>query len=147
MICQRSRDRKSNCPNSSICSSSHLPLKKRVLACDDGSSSKKISPLTKESLEAMSPPASQTLCARALATPSVTDDSRSATSNSSSSSTSPLHTPTLPLASAGSMSMPLAITKDSKFVAGVLKERDEMERGRVAKAMLYQAFMQALRGD
>jgi hypothetical protein len=132
MMCKRSRDQKISSSNSS--SSSHLPLKKRVHS--DDSLSKKVAPLTKESLAAMSPPELQTASALALATVSVTDDNRSATSNSSSSSSS-----------SSSMTLQPCISKDNAFVAEVLKEREETERVRVAKAMLYQAYLQALQAE
>jgi hypothetical protein len=136
MMCKRSRDQKIISSNSSSCSSSHLPLKKRAHS-DDSLSKKIVAPLTKESLEAMSPPESQTPSARALATVSVTDDTRSATSSSSSSSSS----------SSPSMTLQPCISKDNAFVAGVLKDREETERLKVAKAMLYQAYLQALHAE
>jgi hypothetical protein len=142
MMCKRSRDQKIISSNSSSCSSSHLPLKKR--AHSDESLSKKVAPLTKESLEAMSPPISQTPSAQALATVSVTDDTRSATSNSSSSSSSSSSpSPSPP----PSMTLQQCISKDNAFVAAVLKEREETERLKVAKAMLYQAYLQALHAE
>jgi hypothetical protein len=140
MMCKRSRDQKIISSNSSSCSSSHLPLKKR--AHSDESLSKKVAPLTKESLEAMSPPISQTPSAQALATVSVTDDTRSATSNSSSSSSSS-SSPSPP----PSMTLQQCISKDNAFVAAVLKDREETERLKVAKAMLYQAYLQALHAE
>jgi hypothetical protein len=140
MMCKRSRDQKIISSNSSSCSSSHLPLKKR--AHSEESLSKKVAPLTKESLEAMSPPISQTPSAQALATVSVTDDTRSATSNSSSSSSSS-SSPSPP----PSMTLQQCISKDNAFVAAVLKDREETERLKVAKAMLYQAYLQALHAE
>jgi hypothetical protein len=136
MICQRSRDRKSNSSDSP--SSSHLPLKKRKHS--DDFLSKNVAPLTKESLEAMAPPQSQTPSARALATISVTDDTSSATSNSSSSNGSSS-------SSLSSMSPQSSISKDDTFVVEALKVREEAERAKVAKAMLYQAFMQAMQAE
>jgi hypothetical protein len=131
MICKRSRDQKIISPDSSSCRLSNLPLKKR--AHSDDSLSKKVAPLTKESLALMSPRESQSPSARTLATVSVTDDTRSATSSSSSSSSS-----------LSSMAVQPCISKNNAFVAGVLKEREETERLKVAQAMLYQAYLQAL---
>jgi hypothetical protein len=84
----------------------------------------------------MSPPESQTPSARGLAAVSVTDDNRSATSNSSSSSSS-----------ASSMTLQPGILKDNAFAAGVLKEREQTESTRVATAMLYKAYLQALHAE
>jgi hypothetical protein len=45
------------------------------------------------------------------------------------------------------MTLQPCISKNNAFVAGVLKEGEETERLKVAKAMLYQAYLQALHAE
>lgn len=98
-----------------------------------------VSPLTKESLDAMSPQVSQTQgeAGPNVATVSVTDDSRSVASSSTNQQQQPG-------ASVVPQTPQPGITRDSGFAANVLLERDEQERVKVAKAMLFEAYMKAL---
>ena len=135
MVCQRSRDRKADKKNSS------LPLKKRRKQIESH-----IAPLTKESLETISAP--ELKKCQGPATVSVTDDSHSITSNSNSSESTPESTsavsfPPVP----ATVPLRRGITTDASFVAAALKQRDEMEHLRIAKAMLYESYLQALRGE
>lgn len=131
MVCQRSRDRKSSTPTNTT-SNSKLPLKKRSLIAI--TTPIEVAPLTKEHLDAMSSPERQTH-PPPVATISVSDDSRSVASNSTSSQQA---TPQLPQP---------GIAFGQAVVVIALKERDQMERIKVAQAMLREAYLQALRGE
>jgi len=133
MVCKRSRDRKPDKKNS------HLPLKKRRQE-----SNSPIAPLTKESLEAISP--SEPKNSQLSAYISVSDDSRSTTSNSNSTAStniSPVSAPPVP----ATIPLQRGITTDASIVAAALKQREEIERLRIAKAMLYESYLKALRGE
>jgi hypothetical protein len=134
MVCQRARDRKKK--------DSNLPAKKRQVAV-----------LTKESLDAMDKEqASQSgflslpeldTSPRKCTTVSVSDDSKSTRSNTTSSSAKaslpqPLVPPLRPVTE---------ITSNVDLVQRAIAKRNEEERIRVAKALLYHAFLQASRGE
>jgi len=125
MVCQRSRDRKSE--------SKHL--KKGSPQKKSAKNTPKVSPLTKASLKAMdaSSSAPQVTNLQSFTAPSVTDDSRSDASSGESSIASSRFDSTIKT----------VISSDKTFVASSLQKRDQMERVRVAKSLLYQSFMKA----
>ena len=130
MVCRRSRDR--NVGNKKT------DLKK---ASSIESSKKKVAPLTPETLAAMSP---VTPIKGAPTSPAaVSDDSRSEVSSSNTSlSSSGAHFPGFTQKHSRDV-----IVADSKVMEASLRQRDEEERLRIAKAMLYDAYQKALRGD
>ena len=98
----------------------------------------KVAPLTRETLAAMSPH-KEALTHSPVA---VSEDSRSVVSSSNLSvSSGALSTG---FSQKGSRNVVLA---DAKLIEASLRQRDEEERLRVAKAMLYDAYQKALRGD
>jgi hypothetical protein len=132
MVCQRSRD----CSKGEKESEEELTKKHAVATGDRG---KKIAPLTKASLEKVLPP-DTTIIRKSVATISVSDDSRSESSGSHSSTPSKM----LPPASIQTLT---GSAISSKFVQETLRERDAIEALNVAKAMLYEAYLKALRGE
>jgi hypothetical protein len=122
MVCQRSRDSK---PEAKVAAASPKAPPRGAATEPDPATP----PGTLDSLEgAMTPASAHTTCAA-----SVTDDSRSEDSLSDDS----------PYAS-NCGRIPQGITTDKEVVAMSLQRRDEMESLRVAKAMLYESFIQAL---
>jgi hypothetical protein len=129
MVCQRSR---ANAKQS----------KAKLLLPVETAAHVKIAPLTKESLDTILPTTTSTgeapkTEAAHVAAVSVSDDTGSedssgaATSNGSASS--------LPTLKRG-------ISSDKEFVQRVLKDHEEMERLRIAKVVLYRAYIEALQG-
>ena len=92
----------------------------------------KIAPLTKESLDTIIPSTTaQTSQGNArVATVSVSEESASEDSSNAAR---------LPAIKQG-------ISSDKEFVQKVLKDHEEMERLRIAKVMLYRAYVEALQG-
>merc|ERR1719446_867281 len=129
MVCQRSRERKGE-KKALPCKS---PLKKRVSNAAEST----VAPLTLEILDSM---ASATNL-KPSSPASVTDDSRSDTSSSNSPEEMSLSPPQVSVSV-----IPKGITSDKAFLAQTLKKRDEMERLRVAKVMLYDAYLKAVQG-
>ena len=132
MVCQRSRDRK---PEAKCVTPAAAAAKSRASAASKTPPRRQVdrappATLTADGLDGASP-ASAALASCAA---SVTDDSRS--EDSCLSDTSP-HT-------SNCARIPRGITTDKAVVAMSLQKRDEMERLRVAKAMLYESFIQAL---
>ena len=138
MVCQRSRDRKGEAHKKSHKS---LPLKKRM--------SEEYAPLTKESLDSMLPNQSHLGEARTVSV----DDNRSVASTANSASTGALNgsqaTAATPQASAtvASSTTQSRFCTNSDIVKKALRRRDEEERLKVAKAMLYQSFLKAVNGS
>ena len=98
----------------------------------------KIAPLTKESLDNILP-ASTTGAAKGIpraAPVSISDESASEDSRAVSGSDQPARLPTIKQ----------GISSDKEFVQRVLKDHEEMERLRIAKVMLYRAYVEALQG-
>lgn len=130
MVCQRSRDRKGDQNKKA---NSSLPLKKR--------SAEHFAPLTKASLDSMLSGQTTTTLYDNARTVSI-DDNRSIISSSNTSS-----------AAAATGSQPSSaivgrgVCTDEKVVKQALCRRDEEERLKVAKAMLYQSFLSALQGN
>lgn len=142
MVCQRSRDRK---PEAAKCvTPSAAAAKSRGAAAKSPPRREAVDhppaprdPPTPEAEGAC--PATSTLLASCCAA-SVTDDSRSEDSSScvsDAASASPQH-------ASNCARIPRGVTTDKAVVAMSLQKRDEMERLRVAKAMLYASFIQAL---
>ena len=120
MVCQRSRN------------SSKQPKNKQM------SGNLSIAPLTKESLDTILPSAAsqQTQPPNSrVATVSVSDDTGSSDTGTAESS----HVARAPTIKHG-------ISSDKGFVQKVLKDHEEMERLRIAKVMLYRAYVEALQG-
>lgn len=117
MVCQRSRDRKSAAKNT-------ISKKQKL-------SSRHLAPLTQDSLKAIDNESAHTP-SRTVATVSVTDDSRSETSSAESNLSFTSHS-----------RIPKGVTNNKEFVQASIHQRDQMERIRVAKAMLYQSFLKA----
>jgi hypothetical protein len=131
MVCQRSRDRKGGeCDKNR--SQSNLPPKKRSPEINE--SINKITPLTKQALDSMMSPEPSLM--KRPNTVSV-DDNRSVASacNSASTVSSNLSLP------------PPRISSDSLLVIAALQRRDENERIKVAKAMLYESYLKAKEGQ
>jgi hypothetical protein len=141
MVCQRSRaapktDRRSS-----------LPAKKR-----------RVSPLTKESLEAMNQqrtsefnmtPGVLPVEAQAV---SVSEDSHSLRSSFSGASPPASDAGSTPIATLEKSILPAmllggGVTNDAKLVQRAISKRNEEERMRVAKVMLYNSFLQAMNGE
>ena len=93
----------------------------------------KIAPLTKESLDSILP--AQTAVAtqvnnQRVAAVSVSDESASEDSRVAGAARLP--------------AIKQGISSDKEFVQRVLKDHEEMERLRIAKVMLYRAYVEAL---
>lgn len=129
MVCQRSRDRKPEAKCVTPAVKSRAAAAKSPPRHEIGNDPQ-ASP-TLDGLDGASP--TSVLLASCAA--SVTDDSRS--EDSCLSDTAPPHT-------SNCARIPKGITTDKAVVAMSLQKRDEMERLRVAKAMLYESFLQAL---
>lgn len=141
MVCQRSRatpkaDRQS-------C----LPAKKR-----------RVAPLTKESLEAMNQQQttgfdiSPDVRATEAQAVSVSEDSHSLRSSFSGASPPASDAGTTPMGSLEKALLPATllgggVTNDAKLVQRAILKRNEEERMRVAKVMLYNSFLQAMNGE
>jgi hypothetical protein len=142
MVCQRSRstpkaDRRSG-----------LPAKKR-----------RVAPLTKESLEAMNQQQTtefdMTACvhpveAKAVSVSEV--DSHSLRSSFSGASPPASDAGSTPVALLEKLVLPTmlqggGVTNDVKLVQRAISKRNEEERMRVAKVMLYNSFLQAMNGE
>ena len=143
MVCQRSRPT----VNSDRRSSTGCAVKKR-----------RISSLTKESLEAMNQqettlyvPATHIQTA-ALKPATVSDDSHSMRSSISDNSptTTACKNKNVPENSRPSPPILLVngnVTNDTKLIQQAISKRNEEERMRVAKVMLYNSFLQAMNGE
>jgi hypothetical protein len=134
MVCQRSRDRKPEAKKGGANRGPATPQAARKAPPPGSAEQGPATPLgVLDSPEGTMTPTSfsQANCAA-----SVTDESRSEDSLSDGS----------PYASSCCGRIPKGITTDKAVVALSLQKRDEMERLRVAKAMLYESFIQAL-GD
>lgn len=134
MVCQRgapsSSARKGATKGQEAASGHRLPAKKR-----------RVQPqqlLTKESLDAHQ----QTKGAAAGAEHHVATVSEDSMSNDSSSSSSSDHLRTMFPRGGGGV-----ITSDRALAQRALKIRNEEERMRVARAMLYDAYQKAIRGE
>jgi hypothetical protein len=134
MVCQRYR----YCSKGEKDSEEEFTKKHAVAT---GDMSKKIAPLTKASLEKVLPP-DTTIIRKSIATISVSDDGRSVESDSPSSTPSKMPPPASIQTLTGSV-----ISSDFKFVQETLRVRDEIETLNVAKAMLYEAYLKAIRGE
>lgn len=115
MVCQRSRN-----------SSKQAKVKQ-------AQASVSIAPLTKEALDTILPATTEGAKSNAqVAAVSVSDESASESSRGNQSAQ-----PRLPAIKQG-------ISSDKQFVQSVLKDHEEMERLRIAKVMLYRAYVEAL---
>lgn len=128
MVCQRSR-------NSS----------KQSKAKQQAAANVKIAPLTKESLDAILPATAETTPQRKarVATVSVSEDSSSSDDARAAANGAEV------AATAAAVAVPpikRGISSDKEFVQRVLKDHEEMERLRIAKVMLYRAYVEALQG-
>lgn len=123
MVCQRSR---TQTPKSSA-------NKKTV---KEGSL--QVAPLTKESIEKILP-TPQTTLPTATATVSL-DETRSENSHNSFASVGAS-------VSAPSLKFNRGISNNKEFVEMTIRQRDETERMRVAQALLYRAFIDALQNE
>ena len=124
MVCQRSRG------------SSHASAKSHVQDQRPRDVTPvKVAPLTKESIDKILPSA-RTGYEQTVATVSV-DETRSVASNNSGSSLSQSTNSVVNVVKHG-------ISTDKEFVDLTIRQRDEMERMRVAHALLYKAFTSAL---
>lgn len=143
MVCQRSSRGRTAGPKKSV---GNLPAKKRRVAL-----------LTKESLDAMDKEASttsssspQTDSVKVHATVSVSDDSQSMRSSTTGSSASngtvqPSAVKLLQNKDCPLILLPTnGITSNVGLVQRALTQRNEEERIRVAKVMLYHAYLQAV---
>lgn len=134
MVCQRSR----NSPKQSKAKQTE--------------SSVKIAPLTKESLDAILPTTVEnTQRKEHVATVSVSEESsNSEESRGAASSTNKNNNKQDTAATAAAtVTMPTikrGISSDKDFVSRVLKDHEEMERLRIAKVMLYRAYVEAMQG-
>lgn len=120
MVCQRS-------------SAKGKQPRKSKAAKEAGGASIKVAPLTKESLDRILPatPGTTLMGQKSAATVSVDNETQSINTNSTSTSSS------LGVIRQG-------ISTDKAFVDMTIRQRDEMERMRVAQALLYKAFTSAL---
>jgi hypothetical protein len=127
MVCQRSGDRKN--------SKTNLPAKKRMVMA-----------LTKESLDAMSQGNNHQSAGPTFASVSISDDSRTSMSQPSTIGSIQLSNSTSTVASTSSQQFPSlhCITNDNKLAQRALELRNEEERLRVAKVMLYHSYIEAL---
>lgn len=98
----------------------------------------KIAPLTKESLDTILPATENPLRKERVATVSVSEESGSEDSRAQHAAEA-APTMTIPTIKRG-------ISSDKEFVERVLKDHQEMERLRIAKVMLYRAYVEALQG-
>jgi hypothetical protein len=130
MVCQRSR---ANAKQS----------KTKLLLPVETAAHVKIAPLTKESLDTILPTTTSTgespkteavhVAAVSVSDDTVSEDSSgAATSNGSAVSSLP--------------TLKRGISSDKEFVQRVLKDHEEMERLRIAKVVLYRAYIEALQG-
>jgi len=121
MVCQRSRN-----PS------------KQAKAKQQQAGNVKIAPLTKESLDSILPSTTtqEVKTNGKVATVSVSDETGSEDSRVAKSSNCP-GMARLPAIKQG-------ISSDKEFVQRVLKDHEEMERLRIAKVMLYRAYIKAL---
>jgi hypothetical protein len=125
MVCQRSR-------------SNAKPSKAKPVEA----ANMKIAPLTKEALDTILPTATgePTKTKEAhVATVSVTDDTSSEDSGGAATTSNGSATASIPTIKQG-------ISSDKEFVQRVLKDHEEMERLRIAKVVLYRAYIEALQG-
>ena len=119
MVCQRSR-------NSS-----------KAAKAKQAQANVKIAPLTKESLDTILPASTEAAKSNRRAAPvSVSDESGSEDSRAIAGADASAQA-RLPAIKQG-------ISSDKEFVQRVLKDHEEMERLRIAKVMLYRAYVDAL---
>ena len=130
MVCQRSRDRKPEAK----CVTPAASAKSRTAAKSPPGHETDHAPPSTPTVDGLDG-ASPTSAVFASCAASVTDDSRSEASSCLSDAAP--HT-------SNCARIPKGITTDKAVVAMSLQKRDEMERLRVAKAMLYESFIQAL---
>jgi hypothetical protein len=132
MVCQRSRDRKSEAKCVTPAAKSRSAAAAAAAKSPPRHEVDRAPPATPtlDGVDGASPTSVAASCAA-----SVTDDSRSEASCHSDAAAP--HT-------SNCARIPKGITTDKAVVAMSLQKRDEMERLRVAKAMLYESFMQAL---
>lgn len=98
----------------------------------------KVATLTKESLETILPSSQATEIGKTATTVSL-DETRSVTSNTSGGSVA---TSTSSISMVG---LRQGVSTDKVFVDMAIRQRDEMERLRVAQALLFKAFTSAVR--
>ena len=134
MVCQRSRG-SSNTSVAKNQSQSSLSTSRKPVRSD---SPVKVAPLTKESIDKILP-SPRTGFVQTVATVSV-DETRSVTSNNSSSSQAMAQ----PVVNTVPNVIKRGISSDKEFVDLTIRQRDEMERMRIAHALLYKAFTSAL---
>ncbi|KAL7571962.1 hypothetical protein ACA910_001624 [Epithemia clementina (nom. ined.)] len=130
MVCQRSRGSSNTVSKNRA---SNLPQQTQT---ELPQSPVNVAPLTKESIEKILP-TPQTGFLQTVATVSV-DETRSVTSTTSSSSQ------LSPSSHSVANAMKRGISNDKEFVDLTIRQRDEMERMRIAQALLYKAFTSAL---
>ena len=132
MECQRTRDRgKRETPKQTSSARKKLPVKKRSSATTTDDNSTVSSSPAKEPLNKILPPSplpKESQTARKCA--NVATDSHSVVTSSSTSTSS------LDFRS---------ITTDEAVIQAALQKRDELERMRIAKALLYQSYVRAVR--
>lgn len=119
-----------------VCQRSRNPSKQAKAKQQAGNV--KIAPLTKESLDSILPSTTtqEVKTDGKVATVSVSDETGSEDSGAPRTTNGPGMS-LLPAIKQG-------ITSDKDFVQRVLKDHEEMERLRIAKVMLYRAYIKAL---
>jgi len=132
MVCQRSRDRRSAGAADSSSASAKKGIKQgNTLPPKKGrQTAAKVSALTEDSLEAINQ--SSQLATPKVATVSVSSDCSSEAGVSCASSNT------------GAQLASMCVSNNQAFVRSVIQQRNEIERLRVAKTLLYQAYTDAL---
>jgi hypothetical protein len=144
MVCQRSRS------NTKVDreTTGGVSVKKR-----------RVSTLTKESLEAMNQeqvtdfPSTPSLTTAEVKTVTVSEDSRSLRSSISGGSPPVSESESTPIILQKQSSLPVMllgggyVTNNAKLIQNAIAKRNEEERMRVAKVMLYNSFLQAMNGE
>lgn len=102
--------------------------------------------LTKESLDAISKSNRHQSAGPMVACVSISDDSRTSMSQPSTIGSIQLSNSTSTVASSSSQQFPslFGITNDNKLAQRALELRNEEERLRVARVMLYHSYIEAL---
>jgi len=131
MVCQRSRNS----------GGAKNQAKKKSKGAIKKQSDVKVAPLTKESIDRILPTPAQTMAGKTATTVSL-DETRSVTSNNSAGSITPSTNSSATHGMANVIKQ--GISTDRAFVDMAVKQRDEMERMRVAQALLYKAFTSAV---
>ena len=126
MVCQRSRDK----------SKGDTSRKQAPSYQSRQDEPESVLPVTKAALETLNH--SDSIKAPAASTVSVSDDGDASVNSSTESMPPPTTLPSL---------LKGAISSDKDLVKTSLRKRDEVERLKIAKAMLYESYLKAIRGE